>query len=79
VALYTSAGLDQYLRVDPAREVLGLRINVDSVLVLVGAVVYIVVPVRRRPGRETPEEPAWNQATAEPANDERRLLRRADG
>jgi prolipoprotein diacylglyceryl transferase len=45
------------LRIDPANEVLGLRVNNwVSLLVLAGAVTYIVVSARLRPGRETPEE-----------------------
>jgi prolipoprotein diacylglyceryl transferase len=45
------------LRVDPANEVLGMRLNNwVSLLVLGGAVAYIVVSARRRPGRETPDE-----------------------
>jgi prolipoprotein diacylglyceryl transferase len=58
VALYTLGRVwIEYLRVDPAREVLGVRINVwTSILVFTAAVVYIVVSARRRPGREAPEE-----------------------
>jgi Prolipoprotein diacylglyceryl transferase len=69
VALYTlGRSWIEYLRVDPAREVLGLRLNVwTSVLVLVGAVVYIVVSARRRPGRETPAELRGAAAAAHPA------------
>lgn len=45
------------LRIDPANDILGLRLNLwVSVLVLAGAIAYIVVSARRRPGRETPEE-----------------------
>jgi prolipoprotein diacylglyceryl transferase len=45
------------LRVDPANEVLGMRLNNwVSLLVLGGAMAYIVVSARRRPGRETPDE-----------------------
>jgi hypothetical protein len=37
--------------------VLGLRVNIwVSLLVLAGAVAYLVVSARRRPGRETPDE-----------------------
>jgi len=72
VALYTlGRSWIEYLRVDPAREVLGLRLNVwTSVLVLVGAVVYIVVSARRRPGRETPEELRGAAAAAHPGIDD---------
>ncbi len=58
VALYTvGRSWIETLRVDPAREVLGLRINVwTSILVFAGAVIYIVVSTRLRPGREAPSE-----------------------
>jgi prolipoprotein diacylglyceryl transferase len=54
VALYTlGRSYIETLRIDPAREVLGLRLNVwTSVVLFVGAVVYIVVSARLRPGRE---------------------------
>ena len=56
VAAYTSGRVwIEYLRIDPAENILGLRLNVwVSVLVFLGAVVYIVVSARRRPGREDP-------------------------
>ncbi len=45
------------LRIDPAHDFLGLRINEwTSVLVFLGAVAYFVISARRHPGRETPEE-----------------------
>jgi prolipoprotein diacylglyceryl transferase len=45
------------LRIDPANEVLGLRLNEwTSLVVFLGAVTYIVVSARLRHGRETPEE-----------------------
>lgn len=58
VALYTLGRVwIEYLRVDPAREILGLRFNVwTSILVFAGAVLYIVMSARRHPGRETPAE-----------------------
>ena len=58
VAAYTvGRAWIEALRVDPASEVLGLRLNLFTCLVVfVGAVTYIVVSARRRPGRETPEE-----------------------
>ena len=54
VALYTlGRSYIETLRIDPAREVLGLRLNVwTSIVLFVGAVVYIVVSARLRPGRE---------------------------
>jgi prolipoprotein diacylglyceryl transferase len=45
------------LRIDPANDVAGMRLNNwVSLLVLAGAVGYIVVSARLRPGRETPAE-----------------------
>ncbi|HSI94418.1 MAG TPA: prolipoprotein diacylglyceryl transferase [Jiangellaceae bacterium] len=67
VALYTAGRtLIETLRIDtggavegPAREILGLRINAwVSILLFVGAVAYIVISARLRPGRETIERPA---------------------
>jgi len=64
VALYTAGrtGIEN-MRIDtggsvdgPAREILGLRINAwVSIALFVGAVLYIIVSVRLRPGREAPE------------------------
>jgi prolipoprotein diacylglyceryl transferase len=58
VAAYTvGRGWIEALRVDPAHELLGLRLNDwTSLLVFLGAVGYFVVSARLRPGRETPEE-----------------------
>jgi prolipoprotein diacylglyceryl transferase len=61
------------LRVDPANRILGLRLNLwTSVIVGLGAVVYIVLSRRRRPGREEsvlrrPEPAADGDASASPA------------
>ena len=42
------------LRIDEANHILGLRLNVwTSILVGIGALVYLVVSTRMRPGRET--------------------------
>jgi hypothetical protein len=47
----------EMLRIDPATQLGGIRINVfTSVAVGVGAVVYFVISARRYPGREAPEE-----------------------
>lgn len=55
----------EYLRVDPANTVLGLRLNVwTALLVGIGAVVYLFLSARRRPGRETPDEVDPRRATA---------------
>jgi prolipoprotein diacylglyceryl transferase len=68
VALYTlGRSYIETLRVDPAREVLGLRLNVwTSVLLFAGAVAYIAVSARLRPGRE---ELTAMAAEAEPVQD----------
>ncbi len=56
VAAYTAGrGWIEYLRIDPAENVLGLRLNVwVSLIVFLAAVAYIVVVGRLRPGREPP-------------------------
>ena len=49
----------EYLRIDTANTVLGLRINIwTSVLVGLGALVYLIVSARMRPGREEVQPPA---------------------
>ena len=46
----------ELLRIDPATQLGGIRINVfTSVVVGVGAVVYFVISARTRPGREAPD------------------------
>jgi len=76
VAAYTvGRGWIEYLRIDPAEDVLGLRLNVwVSLLVLLGAIAYLVVSNRRHPGREAPEtlrataaEPSQHAGEAGPA------------
>ncbi len=54
VLLYCAGRLwIELLRVDTANTVLGLRINVwTSLLVGIGALVYLVISARRKPGRE---------------------------
>jgi len=56
VALYCLGRFGiELIRVDPANEILGLRVNTwVSGLVFVGAIVYFVLSARRRPGREDP-------------------------
>lgn len=46
----------EYLRIDPANEIFGVRVNLwMSGLMFVAAVVYIVVSAKVRPGREAPD------------------------
>ncbi|MGW6709275.1 prolipoprotein diacylglyceryl transferase [Streptomyces sp. NPDC054956] len=62
-ALYVAAycvgrGWIEYMRVDEAHHVLGLRLNVwTSIVVFVLAVVYLVLSAKLRPGREEIVEP----------------------
>jgi len=58
VAAYTvGRGWIEGLRIDPANDVFGLRLNEwTSLLVFLGSVTYLVLSARLRPGRETPEE-----------------------
>ncbi len=49
----------EYLRVDDAHHILGLRLNDwTSIVVFLGAVAYMVISAKRRPGREQVVEPA---------------------
>jgi prolipoprotein diacylglyceryl transferase len=59
VAGYTvGRGWIEYLRIDPAHEIFGLRLNDwTSLLLFVGAVAYIVISARLRPGREQVVDP----------------------
>lgn len=46
----------ELLRIDPATQLGGIRINVFTAIVVgVGAVVYFVISARRQPGRESPD------------------------
>lgn len=62
-ALYVAAycvgrGWIEYMRVDEAHHILGLRLNVwTSIVVFVLAVVYLVLSAKLRPGREAVVEP----------------------
>ncbi|WP_228977870.1 prolipoprotein diacylglyceryl transferase [Streptomyces sp. DH12] len=75
-ALYVAAycagrGWIEYMRVDDAHHILGLRLNVwTAILVFLLAVTYIVVSARKRPGREEVVEPArtTTKATAKTAD-----------
>ncbi|MFJ4984736.1 prolipoprotein diacylglyceryl transferase [Streptomyces sp. NPDC088732] len=54
----------EYLRVDDAHHILGLRLNDwTSIVVFAGAVAYMIVSARLRPGREENVEPAPVTAT----------------
>jgi prolipoprotein diacylglyceryl transferase len=55
VLVYTiGRGWIEALRVDPANHILGLRLNLwTSLLVGLGALTYLIVSARLRPGRET--------------------------
>jgi prolipoprotein diacylglyceryl transferase len=68
VALYCVGRFGiELLRIDPATHVEGLRINVvTAVVVGLGAVVYMVLSARRRPGREAPEELRGRERSAAP-------------
>jgi prolipoprotein diacylglyceryltransferase len=71
-ALYVAAycvgrGWIEYMRVDDAHHILGLRLNDwTAMLVFLAAVAYIVVSSKKRPGREAVVEP---EAVAEAAGE----------
>ncbi len=67
VALYTlGRGWIEALRIDDVNEVLGLRLNIwTSILVFLGAVAYIVISARRHPGREEQVEPSRDDKTTD--------------
>ncbi|MFB7664595.1 prolipoprotein diacylglyceryl transferase [Kitasatospora sp. NPDC056138] len=57
VAAYTvGRAWIEYLRIDEAHHILGLRLNDwTAIVVFVGAVAYLVIVGRKRPGREAPD------------------------
>jgi prolipoprotein diacylglyceryl transferase len=59
--LYTiGRGWVEHLRSDYAHHIAGLRLNDwTAIIVGLGALVYLIVSSRRRPGRETPAEMYW--------------------
>lgn len=59
VLLYTlGRGWIEYLRIDTANTILGVRLNVwTSILVGLGALIYLIVSARMRPGREEVHPP----------------------
>ena len=61
------------LRIDAANQILGLRLNVwTSIIVGLGAVIYLIISSRMRPGREDPEMllPADERSSGAPGTDE---------
>lgn len=72
VALYTvGRTYFEFLRIDPATEVFGFRVNfLVSIAVCLAAVGYIVVSARRRPGREAPEDLQGYDESAFSADDD---------
>ncbi|MFI6609131.1 prolipoprotein diacylglyceryl transferase [Streptomyces poriferorum] len=57
----------EYMRVDEAHHILGLRLNVwTALIVFVLAVVYIVISAKVRPGREEIVEPGVSEAPEAP-------------
>jgi len=58
VMLYSiGRGLIETLRIDEAHHFFGIRLNVfTAIVVALGALLYLVVSARLRPGRETPAE-----------------------
>lgn len=68
VLLYVSGRLwIELLRIDPANTLGGLRLNVwTSIVVALGALAYLVISYRMRPGRETPQEVDPQQASDAP-------------
>lgn len=61
----------EYMRVDEAHHILGLRLNVwTALIVFVLAVAYIVISAKVRPGREEIVEPQAPEASDEPEGDE---------
>ncbi|WP_284579777.1 prolipoprotein diacylglyceryl transferase [Streptomyces sp. 2P-4] len=58
----------EYMRVDEAHHILGLRLNVwTAITVFVLAVVYLAVSAKLRPGREEVVEPDRGPAASDPA------------
>ena len=72
VVLYTAGRFwIEALRIDTAERVLGLRLNIwTSMIALVGAVLYLVLSARLRPGREDVVDPRVPAEPEPPANEQ---------
>jgi hypothetical protein len=76
-ALYVAAycagrGWIEYMRIDDAHHILGLRLNVwTAIIVFLLAVTYIVVSAKKRPGREEVVEPGADTADGEAEDSEK--------
>ncbi|MEU7554529.1 prolipoprotein diacylglyceryl transferase [Streptomyces sp. NPDC044571] len=76
-ALYVAAycvgrGWIEYMRVDEAHHILGVRLNVwTSIVVFLLAVTYLVLSAKLRPGREEVVEPDRGPAASDPATAEK--------
>lgn len=74
-ALYVAAycagrGWIEYMRVDEAHHIFGVRLNVwTAIVVFVLAVIYLVLSQKLRPGREEVVEPDRGPAASDPAAD----------
>ncbi len=74
-ALYVAAycagrGWIEYMRVDDAHHILGVRLNVwTAILVFLLAVTYLVVSSKKRPGREEVVEPGAEASGGETGED----------
>ncbi|MFB4197351.1 prolipoprotein diacylglyceryl transferase [Streptomyces carpaticus] len=71
VAAYTAGRFwTEYLRIDEAHEVLGLRLNNwTSIVVFLAAVAYLVISAKRRPGREEIVEPGAEDGSGDAKTD----------
>ncbi|MBW8819009.1 MAG: prolipoprotein diacylglyceryl transferase, partial [Streptomyces sp.] len=67
VAAYcTGRGWIEYMRIDDAHHILGVRLNVwTAIIVFVLAVTYFVLSAKKRPGREEVVEPGADVADGE--------------
>jgi prolipoprotein diacylglyceryltransferase len=67
VAAYcTGRGWIEYMRIDDAHHILGVRLNVwTAIVVFLLAVTYLVVSAKKRPGREEVVEPGVSDSETE--------------